>query len=141
MSNSSDIEIYNNTVKLVNSTSPSKFHQVNSHQKLVLRMLKCVFHKEKLNAIDTVYEKYILSFSKPVFWGTLTWRNLKGLVELTKLTVIILLPFVSVKLQIIGRWWSAQQKKTIAAQTGSRDFLRKARLDTSYVGWSIDFWN
>ena len=31
-------------------------------------MIKCVFHKGKLNAIDTVHEKQILSFSRPVFW-------------------------------------------------------------------------
>ena len=50
-------------------------------------MIKCVFHKKKLNSIDTFYEKHILSFSRPVFCGNLTWQNLKGLVELANLTV------------------------------------------------------
>ena len=47
-------------------------------------MIKYVFHKEKLNAVDTVYEKLILSFSR-AFFLYLTWRNLKGL-ELANLT-------------------------------------------------------
>ena len=51
-------------------------------------MIKYVFHKEKLSAKDTVYEKHVLSFLRPVFCGYLTWRNLKGLVELANLTVI-----------------------------------------------------
>ena len=46
------------TVKLANSARPFKFHQVN-FKKLVLRMIKCVFHKEKPDPIDTVYEKHI----------------------------------------------------------------------------------
>ena len=36
-------------------------------KKLVLRMIKFVFHKEKLDPIDTVYEKHILSFSRGAF--------------------------------------------------------------------------
>ena len=59
-------------VKLANSTSPFKF---------------CVFLKEKLDPIDTVYEKHILSFSRPAFCEILTWWNLKGLAELANLTV------------------------------------------------------
>ena len=61
-------------------------------KKLVLRMIKWDFHKEKLNTIGTVYEKHILSFihnnsSRPVFCGKLTWWNLKGLAKLANLTV------------------------------------------------------
>ena len=51
------------TVKLANSTRP------NSDK--TMRMIKCVFHKEKLNAIDTVYEKHILSFSRQACCGNL----------------------------------------------------------------------
>ena len=51
-------------------------------------MIKCVFHKEKLNAIDTVYDKHIYhSQSRPVFCENLTWQNSKGQVELANLTV------------------------------------------------------
>ena len=50
-------------------------------------MIKCVFHQEKLDPIDTVYEKHILSFSRPACRGILTWWNLKGLAELANLTV------------------------------------------------------
>ena len=49
------------TVKLANSVSPSKFRQVKFPQKTGLENDKRVFHKEKLNAIDTIYEKHILS--------------------------------------------------------------------------------
>ena len=56
-------------------------------KKLVLRMIKFVFHKEKLDPIDTVYEKHILSFSRGAFHGILTWWNLKGLAKLANLTV------------------------------------------------------
>ena len=45
-------------------------------------MIKCIFHLEKLNAIDTVCEKHILLFSRPACCGILTWQNLKGLAEL-----------------------------------------------------------
>ena len=51
-------------------------------------------HKEKLNTIDTVYEKHIFSLSRPSFCGNLTWRNLKGLVELANLTVKLTIFFV-----------------------------------------------
>ena len=47
------------TVKLANFASPSKFRYVKFPKKLVLRMIKCAFHKGKLNAIDTVYEKHV----------------------------------------------------------------------------------
>ena len=79
------------TVKLANSTSPFKFRQVKFPQKnvkkLVLILIKCVFLKEKLDPIDTVYEKHILSFSRPACRGILTWWNLEGLAELANLTV------------------------------------------------------
>ena len=39
------------------------------------------------DAIDTIYEKHILSFSRPACCGILTWWNLKGLAELANLTV------------------------------------------------------
>ena len=87
---SEEIDFY--TVKLANSTSPFKFRQVKFPQKkvkkLVLRLVKCVFLKEKLDPIDTVYEKHILSFSRPACRGILTWWNLKGLAELANLTVL-----------------------------------------------------
>ena len=51
------------------------------------RIIKYVIHKEKLNAIDTVYEIHILSFLRPAFCENLTWQNLKRLVELVNLTV------------------------------------------------------
>ena len=41
--------------------------------------------KGKLNAIDSVYKKHILSFSRPACRRILTWWNLKGLVELVNL--------------------------------------------------------
>ena len=47
---------------------------------LVLSMIK-----GKLNTIDTVYKKRILSFSRPACRRILTWWNLKGLVELANL--------------------------------------------------------
>ena len=48
-----------NTVKLANSIMPvlSNSARSNYNNKLVLRMKKCVFKKEKV--IDTVYEKHI----------------------------------------------------------------------------------
>ena len=49
-------------------------------------LIKCVFHKEKcnwLNAVDTVYEKHILSFSKK--WSFLSEFDLVELVNLTVL--------------------------------------------------------
>ena len=52
-----------------------------------MRLIKCVFLKEKLDPIDTVYEKHILSLSRLACLGILTWWNLKGLAELANLTV------------------------------------------------------
>ena len=57
----------NGSVKLANSASPSKFCKVKFKQKTGLENDKMCFHKEKLNAINTVYEKHILLFSRPVF--------------------------------------------------------------------------
>ena len=54
---------------------------------------KWVFHKEKLNTIDIVYKKHILSFltkvsgSRPVFCEKLTLRNLKVPAKLANLTL------------------------------------------------------
>ena len=42
---------------------------------MALRMIKCVFHKEKLDPIDTVNEKHIYPFARPdccksrAIWG------------------------------------------------------------------------
>ena len=57
-------------------------------KKLVLRMIKYVFHNGKPDAIDTVYETY-LSFSRPVWHKNFTWQNLKRLGELANLTVAV----------------------------------------------------
>ena len=38
---------------------PGQISTKKTIKKLVLRMIKCVFHKEKLDQIDTVYEKHI----------------------------------------------------------------------------------
>ena len=48
-----------------------------------MRMIKCVFLKEKLNTIDTVYEKtFYLSQDQFFFYVNLNWQNLIGLAEL-----------------------------------------------------------
>ena len=58
------------TVKLANSASPFKFRQVNFLQKtgleLLLWMIKCVFHKQCQLYSVSIWEKHILSFSRPV---------------------------------------------------------------------------
>ena len=59
-------------VEIANSASSFKFRHVKVPQ-------KCNWH--------CVYEKHILTFSRPVFCGNLAWQNLKGLVELANLTV------------------------------------------------------
>ena len=46
------ISIKIGTVKLAKTTGPFKFFQVKFSQKTGLENDKCVFHKEKLNAID-----------------------------------------------------------------------------------------
>ena len=51
-------------------------------------MIKCIFHEEKLNPIDTFCEKHILLYSRPACCGILIWQNLKGLAELANLTVL-----------------------------------------------------
>ena len=83
-----------NSVKLANSTSPFKFCQVKfpqkKHQKTGIEIDKNVFStKRNWIQLDTVYEKHILSFSKPASRGILTWWNLKGLAELANLTVTL----------------------------------------------------
>ena len=78
------------TVKFANFASPFKFFQVYSPQKLVLTLVE----NEKMCFSVTVsivssfsLLKVISSFSRPVFCGNLTWRNLKGRAELANLTV------------------------------------------------------
>ena len=44
-------------------------------------MIKCVFCKEKLNPIDTVYGKHIYYSLEQAFYGIRTWWNLKRLAE------------------------------------------------------------
>ena len=50
-------------------------------------MIKCVFSEHgQLNSV-TLFEKHILSFSKPTCCEDLAWQKLKGLAELANLTV------------------------------------------------------
>ena len=49
-------------------------------------MTKCVFHKQCQLYSVSLYEKFILSFSRPVFCWNLTWQNLDGLAKLANLT-------------------------------------------------------
>ena len=51
-------------------------------------MIKCVFHKQCQLYSVSLYEKFILSFSRPVFCWNLTWQNLDGLAKLANLTVL-----------------------------------------------------
>ena len=63
-------------------------HLTKAREELVLRTIKWVFYKEKLNTIGTVYEKHIYH-SRTVFCGKLTRWNLKGQAELANLTVFM----------------------------------------------------
>ena len=79
------------TVKIANSASPFKF-PLNSQiptktfKKLVLRMIiMCLSHTRR-NWIQLILlMKYILSFSRVVYHGILTWWNLKRPAELANL--------------------------------------------------------
>ena len=57
----------NVTVKLANSASPFKFHQVKIPRQAGLENDKCVFHKQCQLDQVSLCEKHILSFSIPVF--------------------------------------------------------------------------
>ena len=77
------------TVKLANSASPFKFHQVKFPNKLVLRMIGCVFPEHgQLNSV-TLFEN--TSFSKSTCCEAFAWQNLKGLAELANYDYTVLL--------------------------------------------------
>ena len=52
--------------KCLSSQLPGQIPTKNI-KKLVFRMIKCAFLKEKLNTIDTVYEKHIFYHSQDQF--------------------------------------------------------------------------
>ena len=66
------------TVKSAYSTSPFKFARSIPTKKLVLRMIKFVFHKQCQFHSVSFFERHILSFSRPAFCENLTCRNLEG---------------------------------------------------------------
>ena len=47
----------------------------------------CFSQRDPIDTV-TLFEKHILSFSRPGCHGILIWWNLKGLVELANLTVM-----------------------------------------------------
>ena len=75
------------TVKLANSTSPSKFRQVKFSLKTGLKNDKMCFSHLSLNTIKQFFWKPQFVILRTSFSGNLTRWNLEGLVELAHLTV------------------------------------------------------
>ena len=59
-------------VKLANSASSFKFCQIKFPQKklkkAVLRMIKCVFHEEKLDPINTAHDMHFIILNSSLSW-------------------------------------------------------------------------
>ena len=78
------------TVKLANSASPFKFCQVKFLQKTGLENGKKSFSQRETehnwHYLWKTHFIFLNKSSRPVFYGKLTWRNLKGLADLPNLS-------------------------------------------------------